>query len=358
MNEPSAAVKAARILRWGSGATPSERLFACGSSFSFFQAVRLLALLYAPEGKGSEARTLPVRFRSHMGLEFPGADIEEILPAKEGHPAEMVVNFLGLAGAHGPLPAVYTETLPRNRRSALRDFLDIFNHRLIQLIYRVRTLHRPELGGKSPSESLMANHLYALFGLGRDPESAMRNRMAIPDRALLYYSGLLAHHTRSSSGLASLLSDYYRIPVEIEEFCGAWLELADEQCTRLGTKLGCNHVLGESAILGKRIWEQSAGVVIRLGPLDLETYLSFLPQGERLRGLQDMIRFYLGDEIDFSLKLVLRSDHIPEARLQSSPEAASVHGGLRLGWMSWLKSSATPHAPAAQADRASANGEN
>jgi len=336
MSKPSG--QAARSLNWGGGATPRDRLFAGGSAFSFHQAVRLLSLLYQTEANSGEDEPVPVRFRSRMGFGFPGAEIDKIVPASDDHPAEMIVNFLGLAGAHGPLPAVYTEALLNNRQGALRDFLDIFNHRLILLLYRIHVLHHPELTCKDPSQGLLANHLFSLIGLGRDPDSALRNRMAFPDRSLLHYSGLLAQRTRSVSGLATLLSDYFQIGVEIQEFVGAWGELAEEQCTRLGERLGCNQILGESALLGRRIWEQNAGIVIRMGPLDRETYTSLLPDGERHRSLNDMVRFYLGDEIDFSLRLVLRQDQLPDAVLQSGAAASSSVNAARLGWTSWLKS--------------------
>ena len=97
--------------------------------------------------------------------------------------------------------------------SALRDFLDIFNQRLILLLYRVHEMHHPELTAGSPDEALTANHLYAFFGLGRDPDSAARSRLWVPDRALLHYSGLLAHRPHSASGLERLLADYFQVDV-------------------------------------------------------------------------------------------------------------------------------------------------
>jgi len=52
---------------------------------------------------------------------------------------EVHVNFMGIAGIQGPLPLPYTEILMsrmRQKDMAFRDFLDIFNHRLVSVFTR------------------------------------------------------------------------------------------------------------------------------------------------------------------------------------------------------------------------------
>jgi type VI secretion system protein ImpH len=325
--------------RWGSGDSMLERIFADGSSFSFYQAVKILSSLHADDAKAPAHGSVPVRFRSRMGWDFPGSDVHRVLPPNEKEPLpQVVVNFIGLAGAHGPLPAAYTEQLLRDKKSALRDFLDIFNHRLILLIYRIHEMHHPELTPGPPDEGLAANHLYACFGLGRDPDSAARNRLALPDRALLGYSGLLAHRPHTASGLRVLLSHYFQVDVAVEQFTGAWLNLGEEQWTLLGTSQGRNQRLGDGAILGKRVWDQHAGLTIRLRSLDLKTFESFLPGGMAYDALQSLTGFYLGEEVDFSFTLELRAEEIPWAGLASIGPTPSDSRRPDLGRLAWLKS--------------------
>jgi type VI secretion system protein ImpH len=323
-------------LRWGSGASARDRLYADASPFSFYQAVRILSILKSDAAPQLHHDSVPVRFRSRMGFEFPGADIDRLLPAADDRSfPEMLVNFLALAGAHGPLPSVYTEQLLMKEKSALADFLDIFNHRLIVLLYRVHEMHHPALTPTSPDKGLAANHLYAFFGLGCDPTSAARDQLSLPDRALLDYAGLLAHRPHSASGLQTLLSDYFQVEVAIEQFTGGWLNLSEDQWTRLGVRQGQNQELGDGAILGKRVWEQHAGVTICLGPLDLNAFESFLPNGGAHPALCDLCSFYLGQEWDFSFRLELRSDQIPW------PAFSAPRPGVRppaLGRLAWLRS--------------------
>ena len=121
-------------------------------SFDFFQAVRLLERFF-PErtsvGKFTHPENEVARFGVHPSLAFPASQIQsmdwpgedpngEDGPHEDGpeKPVHMTVNFMGLTGPQGVLPNPYTTLLIERLRfndSAPRDFLDIFNHRIISL---------------------------------------------------------------------------------------------------------------------------------------------------------------------------------------------------------------------------------
>jgi type VI secretion system protein ImpH len=328
------ATAAEQDLRWSAGASVEQRLAGRARAFEFYQAVRLLSMIADGDGEPRSDDVL-VRFRSKMGFEFPGADIDRIeLPDGVSDLPEITVNFMGLGGVHGPVPAAYTPQLLAGRDSALRDFLDIFNHRLIGMAYRIHALHHPELTRQTPSQGLVANLLFAVFGMDRDPESPVRNKLEIPDRALLDYGGLLAHGPHSANGLERLIQDYFEIPATVSQFTGAWLSLSPDQWTRLGID---NQIVGESAILGRRVWDEHAGVTIHLGPLDLPTFKSFLPEGDAYPKFRDLVRFYLRDEFEVTLNLVLRSDQTPRASTTSSAQEESRAHPAILGRLAWLR---------------------
>ncbi len=77
-----------------------------------------------------------------QNLGFPGSAIESIndVTGDDGiKRLEVYVNFMGLTGPSGALPRHYTELVMQRSRLkdvAIREFFDLFNHRLITLNYK------------------------------------------------------------------------------------------------------------------------------------------------------------------------------------------------------------------------------
>jgi type VI secretion system protein ImpH len=236
----------------------------------------------------------------------------------------MTVNFLGLAGALGPLPAPYSEMIlaaAARKDHAAADFLDIFNHRLVLLFYRVRQAHSPALTSRAPHEGSAAQYLFSLIGLNLP---AMRQRLGIPAQSLLQYAGLLAGMPRSMAGLERILADYFTVPVRVRQFIGGWRLLDRSQWTAIGAD-GSNQELGAGAVLGRRVWDDEKSVSIVIGPVGWSIFLEFLPQGARHRALAALARFYLGPD-RAEARLLLKAADVPRAAI----------GQSRLGYTSWL----------------------
>ncbi|HEX4955283.1 MAG TPA: type VI secretion system baseplate subunit TssG [Thermoanaerobaculia bacterium] len=349
---------------WRKKVSVGDGLFREGHRFEFLQAVRLLEVLAperTPPAEGTDPQRETVRFSARVELGFPSTEITHLAPPPPtGGPAHMKVSFLSLAGEVGPLPLSVTERI-RTRLSAkdgaFAAFLDIFHHRLVSLFYRGRKKYRPVVTTRPPDEGRVGRTLLALVGLGGP---ALRGRLGLPERTLLAYTGLLTGTARTMVGLERLLAGTFKVPVSVEPFAGGWLSLASEQWTRLGPR-GQNQTLGIDACLGRRVWDQSHGFELRVGPLTLRGLLDLLPTGQAFRSLVALTRFYVGEEPSFRVRLVLAPEEVPslslgragDARLGWSsrlapggpgaparPEAAEprlgARGGARLGWTSWL----------------------
>jgi len=329
---------------WKSDRSVEAWLYAQPYGFDFFQAVRILELLNpsaVSPGQGSEPEKEAVHFRSRVGLDFPASEIQEVSPPPApGEPASMTVNFLGVAGAFGPLTHADTELLMERIRAkdyTMRDFLDIFNHRLISLMYQVRKLHRVALTTQSPEQTPVARYLYSLFGLGLEP---LRGRMNVRpdgqrprsvDDALLYSAGILSQQPHSAAGLERLLSHHFGVGAKIFQLVGRWRALGSDQWTRIGTR-GQHQRLGETAAIGTRIWDQQGAFEVRLGPLSLVQFQDFLPGGSAWRPLQELTRFYAGLQFEFAFRFTVKAAEVPAMRL----------GQARLGWTSWLLKQVCP----------------
>jgi type VI secretion system protein ImpH len=300
--------------------------------FDFFQIVRLLERIYpdrAPVGTFAAPSKEVARFTAHNATGFPASRVQDILWPVTGPPA-LVVNFFGLTGPSGVLPLYYTQLVMERMRAkdhVLRHFFDLFNHRMISLFYTAWEKYRFTVAYERGERDRFSHHLLDLVGLGT---VGLEDRQRVQDDSLIYYCGLLAPHTRSALGLRQIVSDYFDVPVAVEQFVGAWHRLDRETQCLFDKANTYSEQLGVGAIVGDEIWDQQSGVRLRIGPMPLVRYLDFLPIGTAYRPLQALTRLYSGGEIDFEVQLVLEREQVPPCDLGSSGDAAPM-----LGWTSW-----------------------
>ena len=335
--------------------------------FDFFQAVRLLEKLFPqkrPIGRGGGPGSQAARFHAHLSLGFPPTVIQRLDPPVEQGAVELTVNFMGLTGPVGVLPYSYSELLFHLEREgtpeaeALRAWFSLFDHRLVSLFYGAWTKYRfyipYEKGDYAHIEpDTFTRALYSFVGLGMPP---LRNRLrvtsesptsrradptvlaSVRDLALLKYSGFLAHRPRSAMSLQALLRDFFRLNVLVRQFKGQWLAIEPANQTRLGTR-HANNRLGTNAVAGERVWDIQSKFRVRVGPVSWSRFTEFLPdlspvpQRKTFLLLCQLVRLYVGLELDFDVKLVLLHDQVPECRLTEDDEI-----GPRLGWNVWLRS--------------------
>ena len=310
-----------------------HRLFANPYGFHFFQAVRRLenARCDLPR-TGASLRPAhdPIRFCQEPSLAFAPSTIKELKFGGQGHPPRLFVAFLGLLGPNGPMPLRFTEYV-RERQMAgdrtLARFLDIFNHRMISLFYRAWAYNQQAVSYERREDDRYAGYVGSLFGIGM---ASLRDRDSVPDVAKLYYSGRLACPSKHAEGLRAILADYFRIPAEIEEFVGQWIDIPPDCLCRLGAPPGPK-ALGRDAICGSRIWVCQQKFRVRLGPMNLADYQRMLPDGGSFRRLADWGRNYIGEELAWDVQLVLKAEEVPQIQLGKTG---------KLGWTTWLRSEA------------------
>ena len=316
-----------------------DLLFREGYRFEFFQAVRMLERLYPakkPVGRHELPRDEVVRFRTHVSLAFPASEVYDVTgPSGEGRADEgaqptMWVTFMGLAGSLGALPTHYTHLLSdpglKNQTASLRDFLDLFNHRLISLFYRAWEKYRFPIAYERGDDDRFSQDLFCLIGMGTP---GLQKRLGISDQILLYYAGLLSQRPRSAIGLEGMLQDYFGVPVNVEQFTGEWFLMNVDALTSLGAG-GQNNRLGVDAVLWERIWDPQARFKVQFGPLSYQQFQDFLPTSDGYRHAVELIRFYVGEEFSFEIQPVLKAAEVPFCALGGNQS-------MRLGWGMWLK---------------------
>ncbi|TCJ20400.1 type VI secretion system baseplate subunit TssG [Parasulfuritortus cantonensis] len=299
-------------------------------AFGFFQAMRRIELADPAKPRIGTSKRLKddlVRFAQEPSLAFAPSTLRALEPAHDGHPARLLVSFLGLLGPNGPLPLHLTEFARDRQRNqgdpTLVRFLDVFHHRLLSLFYRAWARSQPTVSLDRPADDAFGHYLGAFGGLGME---SLRGRDSVPDYAKIAFTGLFARQVRNAGSLEVMLASYFRVPVRIEQCRGHWLELPRETRTSL-SRGDPNARLGVTAVAGERVWDVQSKFLIVLGPLTLADYQRFLPGQTSLRRLADWIRNYVGYEFDWDLNLVLKKDEVPRLQL-------GVGGGL--GWLAWL----------------------
>ena len=362
------------------------------TAFEPFQAVRLAARRAGRPGNVGrfiKYREEPVRFRSLASLSFPpsglmgltGLNPTQLVPrADEGlgpipipPPPILVQTYFGLIGCHGVLPRHYTELvmrlsreIRRPERDALRDWLDLFQHRLTSFFHRAWNKYRFPLAYERGEASLanpdpMTLALFCLVGLGtgklrdrltvRIPANlrtgtAERTLAKLDDLTILHFAGVFARPARTAIQLEAMLGLWLNQAVRVLQFQGQWLRLEEELQSVLGKPgLGRNQQLGVNAIAGERVWNRSGKIRLRIGPLDARSFTRLLPdpRATTIRKtfalLVKLTRLHIGPTLDFDVQLVLDRHAVPMCQL-TEPDPRQDGIGPVLGWNTWVWSQA------------------
>jgi type VI secretion system protein ImpH len=335
------------------------RLLARPQGFDLFQAIHLLecAQPWATGLGRGDGSNEAVRLRGFVSLAFQASDIHAVErhpvcdalgAVSEGGEGEGEANssagreedptapstytlstpVMTLAGAGAPLPLPFTEMVLARRAArdpAMADLLDIFNHRFLSFFYRSRQKHAPALAARASEHGSLAASLDALGNLG------LREGKHGPGGARLWlrHVGLCGPGPRSMAGLLALLSDRLRVRVRGEQFVGGSRDVDGADSLGLGHSHRGQRALrsGGLTVLGRRSWDQAAGVRIEFLDLSEAQFTALLPGGDAHELAAWLVRAHL--QQDFGVQFVLHP---------AGPRAACPVGGsgLRLGWTSWL----------------------
>ncbi|MCB2181945.1 MAG: type VI secretion system baseplate subunit TssG [Desulfobulbaceae bacterium] len=301
-------------------------------TFSFFKAVDLLEKLYAdkrPLGQTQDPRQEAVRFSVSPGLAFAPSDIAGFSPPTDDEPCSMDVAFMGLLGPSGVLPHWCNEMAVERRRKkdySISAFLDIFHHRLISFFYLAWKKHQFPVTYLPGSRDKLSWYLLSLAGLGT---TGLRGRIGLPEESLSFYSGLLSRQTPSAVSIESAVAYYSGTSVSVEQFVERMIPLSPEDQTSIGK---ANARLGEDTVCGSFVWDCQTKFRVNLGPMGINEFLRFLPSGDLLRPIFSFVRYMVGIEYEFDVRVFLKRDEVPLCVLGAESPAP------RLGWSTWIKS--------------------
>lgn len=330
------------------------------SQVEFFQLVQLIERIRCqrsllPPGEapkrpaGTTARIAEeaTRFRAVIAAHFQAGPALPLAGNALQHgddPTIVDTTFLAAAGAQGVLPAHYTTLILQRLREgdpALKDFLDLFHHRIITALVRGWEKHRPHVTARPAATSRTQNlegeagvDLFTRYVRAITNRKRYSEENTYDDNILLYYSGVFSDRRRPAGALSGVLCDYFRVPVRIREYYPLRTRLRPEHRWRLPTSHDeslSGATLGQGLLLGESVQVVQTSFLVQIGPVSYEQFRLYLPQGSLFPQFHQLIRYFVGVEFVFTVQLLLTANDAPEFRLGGEGDR-----GVRLGWETWL----------------------
>lgn len=326
---------------------PLDILLERPKAFDFFQAVRLLKIAFAKNNKSIEQDNDfdSLRFHAAYKSSFASGFIDSI-ECKSLAPEiteeslfHLYVTFLGLTGPSGILPQHYNELILKKiheKNTVLSDFFDIFNHKIISLLYKVweknflPAVYENHINDKK-TQNFYSRVLMSVSGFGLN---SSRDCFTFSNEVIQYYSGLLSHRIHSAKTLGAILSDYFELPIHVIQFQKQWLYLSKKERSRLCSKESLDdnyNALSKNILLGEKHSCISSKFRIYIGPLNDQQFNLLAPNGALINAIKELVQLYIKYEFNFDFQIELLAEDMPFCKLSSKMS-------MRLGWSTWLLS--------------------
>jgi type VI secretion system protein ImpH len=303
--------------------------------FDYFSVLRALERSFKDKPRIGEAATIRdefVELGQNPFMDFPASNISGAVQ-EDGKPLRLFVKFLGLLGPQGALPLSTTEEAYHYflaNDDAFPRFLDIFNHRFLQLFFRAWSDARPIAQHDRPEADRFIAYLGSAIGTGSAP---YRGLDSIPDAVKMGFAGLLGAQSRSAARLVGAIRGMFNVEAAIEECVGLRLAIDPAEQTRLGQ---AGSRLGVDAMVGATIYSVQDKFRIRIYTNSLKQYMRFLPSGDLCELVADLVFFYNGEQLDWDVELALPAAEAPPVRVGQSGQ---------LGWTTWMSPDVTAPQP-------------
>lgn len=300
--------------------------------YDFFQAVQLLVRLNraaAPVGGGGPPSREAIRFRHDPSMAFHSSDVTAIrmrVPRQGLLFSEITSTFLGLSGAVSPLTVAAAERIARDvdDGGSLRDFYDIFHHRLLGLFFRSWKRSRLYASHRVDGADPMTRRVLAFVGVDAFGAGA---QLGLPPIDLLSLAPLLSFHTRSARTLGVVLDRVFPgIGVEIDSFRERRVMLSDDQRAQLGVR---NGTLGTNFTIGRSVVDRSGRFGVQIGPVDYGLFEALLPGGQHHTKLREIVQQFTRGVLEAEVEVLLKEDETPRFSLGSKGAQLGVTTTLR-----------------------------
>jgi type VI secretion system protein ImpH len=279
------------------------------------------------------------RFRHDPTLGFSVTDVSSLRFRADTRPAweeatgggvdlqaHITATFLGLTGAVSPLPSYMAEEVAHDDEEppVLRNFLDIFHHRFLSLIYRAVTRFDFALEYRSGGQDAWSRRVQALAGV---EAFGSERRTRLPAGLVLRLAPVLATRRRSAAALEAAVGEALRLgqgQTRVRQFLATWAPLAVDDRIKLGVE---NSHLSRGMLLGTRVLSRAGKFRICVGPVTGDVRARLQAGGDLFERVKGVVELAAPAGLEWDLEVT--SDERPALKL-------SPRGGSKLGQDSWL----------------------
>jgi type VI secretion system protein ImpH len=301
----------------------------------FFPLVAFLERLTSDSARVGEMGPVTeesIRFRHDPSLGFSSSDVSSVVlrevPARPDDPDsrrplfEVSTTFLGLTGSASPLPLYLAEEVAKEDpdEAVQREFLDLFHHRLLSLLYRIESRYRVTRELTASCTDQWSRRILALSGFDTYERSWPG---ILPPWRLLRIACLLISRVRTAEKLEMALQDVLAEELEgarvkVRQFVGRWVDI--DARMQLGV---VNNLLGRNTLLGGRAYDRMGRFQVEIGPLSPRAWRRFMADGDLYPLAQEIVSLFVRDPLEYTFELFLS-------------ESVSHSFNLSSGWPSKL----------------------
>ncbi|USD66347.1 type VI secretion system baseplate subunit TssG [Vibrio sp. SCSIO 43136] len=278
------------------------------SRFEFIQVIRLLRAL----GHGAPQLSAEL-------VPYGAPDEVQTLEA-QGEEIKLRVGLEALSGAKGMIPDyLYAELLQalHQEEFALADFIDVFNHRYLELKAAVESSanvllrqEREKLGQQTRAKFSQWQAIALMGALPRANEP-------IESLSQLRFGMALASKQRNLNGLKNLLTQYFGLDVTPQVNHSAIYRIPTKYQTRIGHQLGKNHRLGDGVMAGKRGEQVLKTLDIQITPRSRKEYLALVDDLTLAQAMRSLVHNYLRDNLEIKVYLRVKREFLDKPILSS-----------------------------------------
>ena len=272
----------------------------------------------------TDRQNLQVRLGQDATLTFATTSIAAV--ESHHHTLQVLINGFGLIGVNAPMPLHFTEYIfERKHQHGDRTwlaFINLLQHRLILSFYQAWRQSQSVSSLKQPDSQNFTHYIASLLGL--DKVDLRTTQDSVDYYAKIYYAGLYAGERRSAANLTKVLSQYFGVPIALQQNLGQWLKVSLDEQTQLGAR---RYHLGQGLICGEQLYDVNNKFRVIIGPVTFTTYQQFLKTGINTQRLQEWLYFLLGYEFNWDVQLILAEPEVP-AFILGQP--------IQLGLTSWI----------------------